>query len=609
MGTSSLVPLDGGLPDESRAFAEALRSLFVGLGVSVRRYAARRNRDAGSISRFLNGTRIPTWEFVHDLLSDVAEQQGSAATPETTELLRRLHRTALDKSGSAHHRVQVLEDQLADADRQSVRSAALVRALENALVDAQHRAADLERQIGQLRVHEERELAETDRALQVYEDQLAGLRRERQSLIDQVDALGEQLKDAHGRRIQAEQRCEELERQLVAAEEEYEREDVPPRADAVLSEAAGRPSAEPAEQLNPHHRFDTFAVSDSNRFAYAAAVAVAEQPAKKYNPLTIHGGSAMGKTHLLHAIGHRARELQPGLRVRYVTSAGFAYEFEHAHLAYRLEEFRRGYRDVDLLLVDDLQFLPPTKAEEAPAQEEFLRVFNALHSTDRQIVLASDPSPGVLRFLDSRLRNRIESSLVTEIQPPALQTRIAILRRLADRDGLTVPREVLELIATKVERNSRELEGALVRVTAYASLNRQAVDLALTEAIMNNLVPDRSVRGEEVGRLIIRETAAYFGMTSDELCSTARGRALVTARQIAMYLCHELTDLSVSEIGTLFGGREHSAVEHAYTKIRSLMSQRRSVYNQIDELTTRVKVAVDEPYPNRDRGGEPGRQV
>lgn len=602
MGTSSLVPLDGGLPDESRAFAEALRSLFVGLGVSVRRYAARRNRDAGSVSRFLNGTRIPTWEFVHDLLSDVAEQQGSVPTPETTELLRRLHRTALDKSGSAHNRVQVLEDQLADADRQSVRSAALVRALENALVDAQHRAADLERQIGQLRVYDEREVAETDRALQVYEDQLAGLRRERQSLIDQVDALGEQLKDAHGRRIQAEQRCEELERQLLAAEEEYEREDIPPLSNAVLSEVNGDPSA---EQLNPRHRFDTFAVSDSNRFAYGAAVAVAEQPARKYNLLTIHGGSAMGKTHLLHAIGHRARDLRPDLRVRYVTSEAFAYEFEHAHLAYRLGEFRRGYHDVDLLLVDDLQFLP-IKAEGA-AQEEFLRIFNTLHGAYRQIVLTSDRSPGKLKFLDSRLRNRIESSLVTEIQPPALQTRIAILRKLADRDGLTVPRDVLELIATKVERNSRELEGALVRVTAFASLNRQAVNLALTEAIMNNLVPDRSVRGEEVGDLIIHEAAGYFGMTADELRGTSRGRALVTARQIAMYLCHELTDLSVSEIGLLFGGREHTTVESAYTKIRSLMSQRSSVYNQIAELTTRVKAAVDVPYP--DRGGEPGRQV
>ncbi|WP_053746349.1 chromosomal replication initiator protein DnaA [Streptomyces sp. NRRL WC-3618] len=592
MGTSSLVPLDGGLPDESRAFAETLRSLFVGLEVSVRRYAARRNRDAGSISRFLNGTRIPTWEFVHDLLSDVAEQQGSAPTPETTELLRRLHRTALDKSGSAHHRVQVLEDQLADADRETVHSKALVRALENALVDAQHRAADLERQMGQLRVYEERKAAETDRALQVYEDQLAGLRRERQSLVDQVDALGEQLKDAHGRRIQAEQRCEELERQLVAAEEEYEREDVPTPANATLSVSDGEASA---EQLNPHHLFETFAVSDSNRFPYAAAVAVAGQLANRYNPLTLHGGSAMGKTHLLHAVGNRARVLQPGLRVRYVTSEGFAYEFEHAHLADRLEEFRRGYRDVDLLLLDDLQFLPPAKGEGA-AQDEFLRIFNALHSTGRQIVLASDRPPGQLQFLDSRLRNRIESSLVTEIQPPALQTRIAILRQLADRDGVRLPREVLELIATKVERNTRELEGALVRVTAFASLNRQPVDLALTEAIMNNLVPDRGpVRGEEVGHLILRETAAYFGLTSEDLCGTFRGRALVTARQIAMYLCHELTDLSVSEIGSLFGGREHTAAEHAYTKIRSLMSQRRSVYNQIAELTIRVKAAVDSP--------------
>jgi chromosomal replication initiator protein len=348
----------------------------------------------------------------------------------------------------------------------------------------------------------------------------------------------------------------------------------------------GRPAARPAEpaRLNPKYTFDTFVIGSSNRFAHAAAVAVAEAPAKAYNPLFIYGDSGLGKTHLLHAIGHYAQSLYEGVRVRYVSSEEFTNDFINSIRDGKADGFRRRYRDVDILLVDDIQFLE----NKEQTQEEFFHTFNTLHNSNKQIVISSDRAPKQLVTLEDRLRNRFEWGLITDVQPPELETRIAILRKKAAQEGLNAPPEVLEYIASKIATNIRELEGALIRVTAFASLNRQSVDLQLTEIVLKDLIPDAS--GPEINATtIMAQTAAYFGLTTDDLCSTSRSRVLVTARQIAMYLCRELTELSLPKIGQQFGGRDHTTVMHADRKIRSLMAERRSIYNQVTELTNRIK--------------------
>ncbi|MCF2533901.1 chromosomal replication initiator protein DnaA [Yinghuangia sp. KLBMP8922] len=341
---------------------------------------------------------------------------------------------------------------------------------------------------------------------------------------------------------------------------------------------------EPAARLNPKYLFETFVIGSSNRFAHAAAVAVAEAPAKAYNPLFIYGESGLGKTHLLHAIGHYARSLYPGTRVRYVSSEEFTNEFINSIRDGKADGFRRRYRDVDVLLVDDIQFLE-TKEQ---TQEEFFHTFNTLHNANKQIVISSDRPPKQLVTLEDRLRNRFEWGLITDVQPPELETRIAILRKKAIQEGLNAPPDVLEYIASKISRNIRELEGALIRVTAFASLNRQPVDLQLTEIVLKDLIPD-SAGPEITAGTIMAHTASYFGLSVEDLCGTSRSRVLVTARQIAMYLCRELTDLSLPKIGAQFGGRDHTTVMHADRKIRSLMAERRSIYNQVNELTTRIK--------------------
>ncbi|MFF8729796.1 chromosomal replication initiator protein DnaA [Streptomyces sp. NPDC015171] len=603
---SVLVPLGEDLPEESRALAEALRRLFGGLGISVRRYAARRHRDPGSLSRFLNGSRTPPWEFVHDLLRDVAEEQGRAPTPDAIELMRRLHRGALARGGSVLNRVQALEDELADADRHSLRSAALVRALEGALADAQHRAADLELQIRQLHGHQDRTAAEKDKSLRLYEDQVTALLRERQNLMEQVDALGEELKDAHARRVRAERRCEELERQLVAAEEQDVRESTPDADEAPAAGAretaqgtagaAGTAGGSPARHgLDPRFRFDTFVVGDANRFAHGAARAVAEAPATLYNPLYVYGTSAIGKTHLLSAIGDHARRARPGARVRYVTAEMLADEYPGPGRGPRLDAFRRRYLGLDLLLVDDIQAL----LDRGGVCEEFRYLFDALHGADKQIVVSSDRPPKQLAELGDRLRARLESGLITHVQPPDEAVRVTLLRRKARRDGIDAPPETLDYIAAHVQRNVRELEGALVRVRAFATLNRQPMDVGLAAVVLRDLIPDRGPsREEDAARRIIEMTGGYFGVTAEELCGRERGRALVTARQMAMYLCRELTDLSPPRIGQLFGGRDQSSVDHADRKLRALMAERRSIYNQMTELTTRIK-AADAPRTDR----------
>ncbi|MDQ1704099.1 MAG: chromosomal replication initiator protein [Frankiaceae bacterium] len=349
--------------------------------------------------------------------------------------------------------------------------------------------------------------------------------------------------------------------------------------------APSRPATrtEPA-RLNPKYQFETFVIGSSNRFAHAAAVAVAEAPAKAYNPLFIYGESGLGKTHLLHAIGHATQQMFHGSRVRYVSSEEFTNDFINSIRDGRAEAFRKRYREIDVLLVDDIQFLE----NKEQTQEEFFHTFNTLHNANKQIVISSDRPPKQLVTLEDRLRNRFEWGLITDVQPPELETRIAILRKKAAQERLDAPPEVLEFIASKIASNIRELEGALIRVTAFASLNRQNVDLALAEVVLKDLIADAA--GPEItSATIMAQTAAYFGITIEDLCGSSRSRVLVTARQIAMYLCRELTDLSLPKIGQQFGGRDHTTVMHADRKIRSLMAERRSVYNQVSELTNRIK--------------------
>jgi chromosomal replication initiator protein len=365
--------------------------------------------------------------------------------------------------------------------------------------------------------------------------------------------------------------------------EEVDVEVESPRAGTGRQEVQSKSSDQ--TQLNPRYIFETFVIGASNRFAHAAAVAVAEAPAKAYNPLFIYGESGLGKTHLLHAIGAYAKELYGGVRVRYVSSEEFTNDFINSIRDDKSSNFQRRYRDLDVLLVDDIQFLENKER----TQEEFFHTFNTLYNANKQIVISSDRPPKQLTTLEDRLRSRFEWGLITDIQPPELETRIAILRKKAAQDKLNAPDDVLEYIASKISTNIRELEGALIRVTAFASLNRQVVDMNLAEIVLKDLIPDDSTP-EITASLIMAQTAAYFSLTLDDLCGTSRSRVLVNARQIAMYLCREMTELSLPKIGQTFGGRDHTTVMHADRKVRHLMAERRSIFNQVSELTNRIKL-------------------
>ncbi len=357
------------------------------------------------------------------------------------------------------------------------------------------------------------------------------------------------------------------------------------RSDTSSNESNGKYNE--SSQLNPRYIFETFVIGASNRFAHAAAVAVAEAPAKAYNPLFIYGESGLGKTHLLHAMGAYSKELYGGLRVRYVSSEEFTNDFINSIRDDKASVFQRRYRDLDVLLIDDIQFLENKER----TQEEFFHTFNTLYNANKQIVISSDRPPKQLTTLEDRLRSRFEWGLITDIQPPELETRIAILRKKAAQDKLNAPDDVLEYIASKISTNIRELEGALIRVTAFASLNRQGVDLALAEIVLKDLIPKEG--GPEItGPTIMAQTASYFSLSVDDLCGTSRSRVLVNGRQIAMYLCREMTDLSLPKIGQMFGGRDHTTVMHADRKIRQLMAERRSIFNQVTELTNRIKQQV-----------------
>jgi len=337
-------------------------------------------------------------------------------------------------------------------------------------------------------------------------------------------------------------------------------------------------------RLNPKYMFETFVIGSSNRFAHAASVAVAESPAKAYNPLFIYGGSGLGKTHLLHAIGHYATSLGNARFVRYVSTEEFTNDFINSLRDDKTQAFQRRYRDVDILLIDDIQFLESRER----TQEEFFHTFNTLHNANKQLVISSDRSPKQLSTLEDRLRTRFEWGLLADIQPPDLETRIAILQKKAAQERLFAPPDVLEFIASRISNSIRELEGALIRVTAFASLTRAPVQLSIAEEVLRDFIPDGS--GPEItADQIMAATADYFGVSLEDLKGHSRSRVLVNARQVAMYLCRELTDLSLPRIGQAFGGRDHTTVMHADRKIRQQMAERRSLYNQIAELTNRIK--------------------
>ncbi|WP_025779565.1 chromosomal replication initiator protein DnaA [Brevibacterium sp. VCM10] len=361
-----------------------------------------------------------------------------------------------------------------------------------------------------------------------------------------------------------------------------------------IAEATAAPMGPPVDapgvaQLNPKYTFDTFVIGASNRFAHAAAFAVAEAPAKAYNPLFIYGDSGLGKTHLLHAIGYYATQLFPEIRVKYVSSEEFVNDFINTIGSSKTSNalrpaFQRRYREVDILMIDDIQFLQGKDA----TVEEFFHTFNALHNEAKQVVITSDQPPKMLKGFEERLRSRFEWGLLTDVQPPDMETRFAILRRKAAAEHLDVPDDVLEYIASRVSSNIRELEGALIRVTAFANLNDQQIDVSLAETVLKDFItPDDTPAVSAAD--IMGQTAAYFSLTLDDLCGTSRSRTLTTARQIAMYLCRELTDLSLPKIGQAFGGRDHTTVMHANKKIRTQMAERRAVYTQVTELTNRIK--------------------
>lgn len=343
------------------------------------------------------------------------------------------------------------------------------------------------------------------------------------------------------------------------------------------------PAVAAGTSLNRRYTFDTFVIGASNRFAHAAALAIAEAPARAYNPLFIWGESGLGKTHLLHAAGNYAQRLFPGMRVKYVSTEEFTNDFINSLRDDRKVAFKRSYRDVDVLLVDDIQFIEGKEG----IQEEFFHTFNTLHNANKQIVISSDRPPKQLATLEDRLRTRFEWGLITDVQPPELETRIAILRKKAQMERLAVPDDVLELIASSIERNIRELEGALIRVTAFASLNKTPIDKSLAEIVLRDLIADASTM-QISAATIMAATAEYFDTTVEELRGRGKTRALAQSRQIAMYLCRELTDLSLPKIGQAFG-RDHTTVMYAQRKILSEMAERREVFDHVKELTTRIR--------------------
>ena len=346
--------------------------------------------------------------------------------------------------------------------------------------------------------------------------------------------------------------------------------------------------AAPWTALNPRYTFEHFVIGASNRFAHAAALAVAETPARSYNPLFIYGPAGLGKTHLLHAIGNYVKDVHRLSRIRYVSTETLMNEFVDAIRNNAANSFRRRYREVDVLLVDDIQFLERSQQ----LQEEFFHTFNSLHGAGGQIVLSSDRPPKQIPRLEDRLRTRLEWGLITDVQPPEFETRLAILRMKADSERLeNIPDEVLAFIASNISDNVRELEGALIRIAAYSSLHRTTLDETVAKQVLADLLPPSQPR-IITPALILDETAEMFGFTIEDLCGKSRRRPLVIARQIGMYVFRELTDFSYPRIAEQFGGRDHTTVIHAVEKIKALMTERHQVFDQVNELMSRVRLGT-----------------
>jgi chromosomal replication initiator protein len=358
-----------------------------------------------------------------------------------------------------------------------------------------------------------------------------------------------------------------------------------PRGEAPRAGSTkGRPDQLESPVLDPRYTFDTFVIASSNRFAHAAAQSVAESPAQSYNPLFIYGDAGLGKTHLLHAIGNYVLENFSGRHVRYLTTETYMNEFVDAIRTNATTAFKRRYRECDVLLIDDVQFMERKES----LQEEFFHTFNSLYGASKQIVLTSDRPPKSIATLEDRLRSRFLSGLITIVQPPDLETRLAILQAKAEHEQVDVPDEVLDFIATHVKDNIRELEGALIRVTAFASLNRQPMSRELAEQVLSDIVSADQPR-RITPQVILQATSDTFGFSVDELCGPNRRRPLVTARQVSMYVFRELTDFSYPAIGREFGGRDHSTVMHAVDKVAGLMKERHQIYNQVTDLIVRIK--------------------
>ena len=356
-----------------------------------------------------------------------------------------------------------------------------------------------------------------------------------------------------------------------------EEREVPTSSDAT--------NAWPSTQLNPRYTFDQFVIGASNRFAHAAALSVAESPSRSYNPLFIYGPAGLGKTHLLHAIGHHVRALFSSKRIRYVSTETMMNEFVDAMRSKGMPTFKRRYREVDVLLVDDIQFLERTEQ----LQEEFFYTFNDLHGRGSQIVISSDRPPKSIATIEDRLRSRFEWGLITDIQPPEFETRLAILRKKAEAEHLDgIPDTVLAFIADNVVDNVRELEGSLIRVAAYSSLHRVPLSEDVAKRVLGDLLPASRPR-VITPQVILEETAKMFGWTVEDLCGKSRRRPLVTARQIGMYVFRELTDYSYPKIAEEFGGRDHTTVMHACEKVRGQMAEKRVVFEQVNELISRIK--------------------
>ncbi len=336
--------------------------------------------------------------------------------------------------------------------------------------------------------------------------------------------------------------------------------------------------------LNPRYTFDAFVIGSSNRFAHAAAQRVAETPAASYNPLFIYGDSGLGKTHLLHAIGHYVVENFPNLLIRYLSTETFMNDFVDAIRTNGQLSFKRRYRDCDVLLVDDIQFMENKES----LQEEFFHTFNSLYEGSKQIVLSSDRHPRSIATLEDRLRSRFEWGLITDVQPPELETRLAILRKKAEGERVPIPADVLDLIATHVTDNIRELEGALIRVSAFASLNREPLTLGKAEHVLSDILDSARPR-TITPRTILEATSTMFGFSIDELCGPSRRRPLVNARQISMYVFRELTDFSYPAIAREFGGRDHTTVIHAVEKVSGLMPEKRETYDSVTALIQTIK--------------------